>query len=208
MGAGHIDDAIKQLENLLERSPNLPSEDRFRVNYFLGEANYLRGNVSAARDIFQRLSMKFGYDRQNTLFNWAICSLELGDTSSFEQAFRELEEQKPHEDLMGDLLFDKGLLQAKAGNGSADETLRRFIKQFPDHPQTAQAHLIQAEVRMTGQSPDLDGARKALSEVARTGDSADRRKSGSGQIFPRSVRPLPKRARGPSDGPGLSAKIS
>ncbi len=183
MGAGHIDDAIKQLENLLERSPDLPSEGRFRVSYSLGEAYYLSGNVSAARDIFQRLSMKFQYDRQNSLFNWAICSLELGDTSSFEQAFRELELQKPHQDLLGDLLFDKGLLQAKGGNGAADETLRRFIQQFPDHPQAAQAHLIQAEVRMTGQSPDLDGARKAVSEVARTGDSQTDEKADRVRFF-------------------------
>ena len=167
---GHFDEAVKQLENLLERSPNLPPQDRFRVNYLLGEANYLRGNVSAASDIFHSLSMKFGFDRENTLFNWAICSLQLGDASAFAQAFRELEEQKPHEDLVGDLLFDKGLLEAKSGNVSADETLRRFVKRFPDHPQTPQAHLIQAEIRMTGQPPDLNGARKALSEVAATGD--------------------------------------
>jgi TolA-binding protein len=183
MGSGHIDDAIEQLENLLKRSPNLPSEDRFRVNYFLGEANYLRGNVSAARDIFHHLSMNFGYGRQDTLFNWAICSLELGDASSFEQASRELEEQKPDKDLMGDLLFDKGLLQAKAGNGSADGTLQRFIQQFPDHSRTAQAHLIQAEVRMTGQPPDPDGARKALSEVARTGDSQTDEKADRVRFF-------------------------
>jgi TolA-binding protein len=183
MGAGHFDDAIKQLENLLERSPNLPGEDHFRVNYLLGEANYLRGNILAARDIFHLLARKFGYDRQNTLFNWAICSLELGDASSFEQAFRELEEQRPQADLIGDLLFDKGLLQAKAGNGSADETLRKFLKQFPDHPQTPQAHLIQAEVRLTAQSPDLDGARKALSEVARTGDAQTDEKADRVRFF-------------------------
>jgi TolA-binding protein len=171
IGAGHFEEALKQLENLLERSPNLPPEDRFRINYLLGEANYLRGDVSAARDIFQRLSMKFGYDRQNTLFNWAICSLQLGDSSAFEQAFRELEEHNPHEDLIGDLLFSKGLLEAKSGSASADETLRRFVKQFPDHQQAAQAHLIQAEIRMTGQPRDLSGARNTLSEVAATGDS-------------------------------------
>jgi TolA-binding protein len=170
IGAGHFDDAIKQLANLLERSPHLSNEDRFRINYLLGESNYLGGNVSAARDIFHHLSTKFGYDRQNTLFNWAICSMELGDASSFALAFRQLEEQKPHEDLIGDLLFDQGLLEAKAVNGSADETLREFVKRFPDHPQTNQAQLIQAELRMTGQPPDLDGARKALSAVAPTGD--------------------------------------
>ena len=75
IGAGHFDDAIKQLENLLERSPDLPREDRFRVNYLLGERYYRRGNVSAARDIFHRLSMKFDYDRQNY-------SVQLGDLQS------------------------------------------------------------------------------------------------------------------------------
>jgi TolA-binding protein len=169
--AGRSDDAIKQLENLLEHAPNLSVENRFRVNYLLGEANYLHGNVSAARDIFYTLSAKFGYSRQNTLFNWAICSLRLGDTSAFEQAFRELEELQPREDLIGDLLFDKGLLEAKSGNALADEALAGFVKKFPDHPQTAQAQLIQAEIRMTGQPPDLAGARKALSKVGATGDS-------------------------------------
>jgi len=171
IGAGHFDDAIKQLEHLLERSPNLPPEDRFRVSNLLGEANYTRGNVSAARDIFHSLAMKFGYERQNTLFNWAICSLELGDATGFEQAFRELEERKPHEDLIGDLVFDKGVLEAKSGSVAADETLRRFVNQFPDNPKTGQAHLIQAEIRMSAQPPDTNGARKALSDVAATGDA-------------------------------------
>ena len=171
IAAGHFDDAIKQLESLLERSPNLAPMGRFRVNYLLGEANYLHGNVSAARDIFHSLSTQFEYDRQSTLFNWAICSLQVGDGSAFEEAFRELEERKPHEDLIGDLLFDKGLLEAKSGNAAADETFLRFLKQFPDHPQTPQAHLIQAEIRMTAQPPDFNGARNALREVAANGDS-------------------------------------
>jgi TolA-binding protein len=169
--AGHFEDAIKQLENLLEQSPKLPPEDRFRANYLLGEANYLRGNITAAGDIFHTLSMKFGFDRQNTLFNWAICSLQLGDAAAFEQAFGDLQKGRSHEDILGDLLFAKGLLEAKTGNASADETLRRFLRRFPDHPQTAQAHLIEAEVRMTGQPPDLDGARKALSEISANGDA-------------------------------------
>ncbi len=171
IGAGRFEDAVKQLESLLERSRNLPPEDRFRANYLIGEANYLRGNVSAARDIFYSLSTKFGYDRQDTLFNLAISSLQIGDASSFEHAFRGLEEQKPHEDLIAELLFDKGLLEAKSGDPTADETLRSFVKQFPDAPQAAQAYLIQAELRMTGRPPDLNGTRKALSEVAATGDS-------------------------------------
>jgi tetratricopeptide (TPR) repeat protein len=46
-----------------------------------------------------------------------------------------------------------------------------FVKQFPEHSQTGPAHLIQAEIRMSEQPPDLNGARKALSAVAMKGDS-------------------------------------
>ncbi len=171
VNAGRFEDAIKELENLLERSPNLSAEGRFRLNYLLGEANYLRGSISEARDIFHHLAMKFGYDRKNTLFNWAICSLQLGDAASYEQAFHQLQDEKPQEDLIGDLLFDKGLLEAKSGTTGAEETFRRFVKQYPNNPQAPQAHLIQAEIRMTSQPPDLKGARKSLSEVNAGGDS-------------------------------------
>jgi TolA-binding protein len=171
IGAGHFEDAIKQLESLLQRSPTLPSEDRFRLNYLLGEANYTRGNISAARDVFRNLADHFEYDRQITLFNSAICSLQLGDAPAFEQAFHELEQQNPHDDLIGDLVFDKGVLEAKSGSASTDETLRRFLKRFPDNPQTTQAHLIQAEIRLNAQPANLNGARKALSDIPVTGDS-------------------------------------
>jgi TolA-binding protein len=167
--SGNFDDAIKQLESLLQRSPDLPAADRFRVKYLLGESYYQRGKVSAARDIFLSLSKTFDFDRQNTLFNWAICSLRLADASGFEQAFSELEQTQPHSDIVGDLLFAKGLLQAKSGNASADETFRVLLREFPSHPQAAQARLVQTEIRITGKPPDLKAA-QALREVS-TGSS-------------------------------------
>jgi tetratricopeptide (TPR) repeat protein len=170
IAAGHFDDALKQLQSLLDHSPHLQAEERSRVDYLLGEANYMRGNVAAARDIFEKLAGSSGYDRENTLFNWAVCSLQLGDTISFEQALHKLEELKPDQNLIADLLFDKGVLEAKSGNASADDTLRKFLQRFPNHPESVQAHLIQAEVRMGGKSPDPSGAERALKAVANAGD--------------------------------------
>jgi tetratricopeptide (TPR) repeat protein len=166
---GHLDDAIKQLRNLLDRSRQLSVQDRSRIEFLLGEANYVRGNFTAARDIFKNLASLSDYDRQNTLFNWAICSLQLGDTPAFEQALQKLEELKPDQSVIADLLFDKGVLEAKAGNASADETLRKFLLRFPNHPESSQVRLIQAEVRMTRRPPDLAGAERALREISNTG---------------------------------------
>jgi TolA-binding protein len=168
--SGHFDDAIKQLETLVARSPHLPPGDRSRVDFSLGEANYLHGNVAEARALFQKLASSSEYDRQNTLFNWAVCSLQLGDTTSFEMALQKLEELKPDQNLIADLLFDKGVLEAKSGSASADDSLRRFLRRFPNHAETTQARLIQAEVRLTGRSPDPSGAERALREVANAGN--------------------------------------
>jgi TolA-binding protein len=168
--AGNLDDAVKQLESLLQRSSNLAPADRFRVKYLLGENYYRRGNMSAARDIFLSLAKTFNYDRQKTLFNWAICSLRLDDTAGFEQAFRELKETKPYNDSIGDLLFAKALFQAKSGNGSADETLETLLQEFPSYPQAAQARLMQAEIRMTERPHNLNGARQALREISSSSD--------------------------------------
>jgi TolA-binding protein/predicted negative regulator of RcsB-dependent stress response len=168
--AGNPDNAVKQLESLLQRSPNLAPADRFRVKYLLGELYYRRGNTAAARDIFLSLSKTFDYDWQKTLFNLAICSLRLGDAADFEQAFHKLKEREPHDDLMGDLLFAKALFQAKSGNGSADKTLETLLDEFPSHPQAAQARLMQAEIRMTEQPHNLNGARQALSEISSSSD--------------------------------------
>ena len=170
IASGHFDDAIKQLETLVAGSPHLPPEDRSRVDYLLGEANYMRGNVPVARALFQKLANSSEYERQNTLFNWAVCSLQLGDTTSFERALQKLEELKPDQNLIADLLFDKGVLEAKSGSAAADDTLRRFLQRFPNHAETTQARLIQAEVRLTGRSPDPSGAERALREVANTGN--------------------------------------
>ena len=112
---------------------------------------------------FPRHSITIG----KTLFSTGRSAVfNSADASGFEQAFRELEQTQPHSDLIGDLLFDKGLLQAKSGNASADETFRMLLQKFPNHPQAAQARLVQTEIRMTEQPPDLNGAREALREVS------------------------------------------
>ena len=55
--AGHFDDAIKQLESLLERSPDLPARTGFGSNIFWARAITGVAMSSAARDIFQSLSI-------------------------------------------------------------------------------------------------------------------------------------------------------
>jgi tetratricopeptide (TPR) repeat protein len=170
ISSGHVDDANGLLQSVLERSKDLSPENRSRVEYLLGETNYLRGNVAAAREIFQKLSIASQYDRQNILFNWAVCSLQLGDVPSFEQAAQQLEALNPEKTLIAQLLFDKALIEAKSGSAAADETLQTLIRRFPQSPEIPRARLVLAEMRMMQRPPDLSGAQRALRQISTTGD--------------------------------------
>ncbi len=167
----HFDDAIKQLESLLGRSQNLSPSERYRVKYQLAEVFHRKGDVSAARDLFRELSEQSGFQRKNTFFNWAVCDLELGDGRGFEEAFHALQQLNPKDDLAGDLLFAKGVLEARIGKTSTEDTLRKFVREFPHHPKTEQAKLVQAEFEFAEQPSDSQGAREYLRQIATTADA-------------------------------------
>ena len=189
--SGHPDEAAKQLASLLERSPNLPDSEQYRVHYRLAEVLHQKGDVLSARNLFRDLSKKFDLLRQNTLFNWAVCSLELGDGPGFEEAFQALEGLKTAGDLTGDLLFAKGILEAKIGKSSAEDTLERFVREFPSHPRAQQAELAQAEFEFTEQPPDLKGAQEYLRKIATTTDADLQEKRDRLAFFVASAEPSP-----------------
>ena len=169
--SGHPDDAAKHLSSLLERSPNLPDSELDRVHYQLAEVLHQKGDIPSARDLFRDLSKKSHLQRENTLFNWAVCSLELGDGAGFEEAFRALEGLKTADDLTGDLLFAKGVLEAKIGKASAEDTLERFVREFPKHLRVDQAKFVEAEFEFTEKPTDLKGAQEYLRKIATTTDA-------------------------------------
>ena len=168
--SGRLDDAAKQLEALLERNASLPASERYRINYQLAEVFHQKGDLSSARDLFRDLSKNLEPQQKNTLFNWAICSLELGDGTGFEEAFQALERLKPADGMAGDLLFSKGVLEATIGKSSAEDTLEKFAKEFPNHPRVGQARLVQAEFEFAERPPDFKGAREYLRKIAATMD--------------------------------------
>jgi outer membrane protein assembly factor BamD (BamD/ComL family) len=168
--SGHFDEAVKQLSSLFERFPNLSPSERYRIEYRLAEIYHRTGEFVSARDLFRALSEKSGSQREAALYNWAICSLELGDDAGFEEAFRALEKLKPADELVGDLLLARGVLEAKTGKSSAEDALEKFIKLFPKHPKAEQARLIQAELEFAKQPPDFKGAAGYLRKITATAD--------------------------------------
>jgi TolA-binding protein len=165
MDSGKIDAAIHVLEGRLGRAANLAPIQAFRLTFLLGEAYHRQNNISAARDLFLDLATKFDLDRNQTLYNVAVCSLEIGDEAEFKRSFSELSKQILPPDFLGNLVFTRGLLEVKTGKLSADETIRQFIKEFPGHPRSPQAQLVEAEIGLTEQPPDIAAAQEILRRV-------------------------------------------
>jgi TolA-binding protein len=172
MDTGDIDAAIRVLENRLEHASSLTANQKFRLSFLLGEAYHRQGNISSARDLFLYLASQFELDRNATLFNAAICSLEIGDEIEFKRSFDKLSKRTLPPDFLGNLVFAHGLLEAKTGKSSADETMRDFIREFPGNPRSTQARLIEAEIRLTEQPPDIAASQEILRRVTLSNDSA------------------------------------
>jgi tetratricopeptide (TPR) repeat protein len=165
LDGGEVEDAVKRLEGLSERAIRLPGAQRFRVLDLLAESYYRQGNLRAARDIFLNLSNGSDFEPEKTLFNAALCSLQIGDRDGFAQALARLQKQREGLNVVGDLLFAKGLLEARTGQSSADETLHMFSKEYRTHPKAPEAFLVQAELRLTEQPPDVAAAKQALQQA-------------------------------------------
>jgi tetratricopeptide (TPR) repeat protein len=153
--------AIEVLERL-SREPD--QVDTAEITPVLAEAYYRNGDYQPARKLFEHLATHDGID--SAWFNAAICSLRLGDEVGFNSAMRAFRADEPDSTRVGELLFAKGLLEARTGQSAANETLEKFLKSYSHHPAAARARLMLAEVRATEQPPNLAGAQRELLQVS------------------------------------------
>ena len=176
--AGDFKSAAVELEKVLSSGTNPP--EALTLRQLLAEAYMREGNFSAAREVFLDLAKQDRASSQAALFNAATCNLRLGDEPGFEAALGELRRMNPAPELLGNLAFEQGLQQAKAANPAAEETLRRFLKDFAGHPRAPEAHLILAEIQMTEQPADPAAAKEELKAIQTQdpalGEKADRLK--------------------------------
>jgi tetratricopeptide (TPR) repeat protein len=178
--AGDFKGAAADIEKFLSSGSNQPG--LLALHQLLAETYVREGSFSAAREIFLDLAKRDRASSQAALFNAAICGLRLGDEAGFEAAVADLRRMNPPPELLGSLAFEQGLLQAETAKAAADETLRRFVKDFAGHPKIAEAHLILAEMRMTEQPADPAAAQEELKQI-QTQDLALREKADRLKFF-------------------------
>jgi TolA-binding protein len=160
------DQAVPLLTRWLATNANKRTAERTEIEQTLAETYFGESKFSEAYELYAQLAEADPSMRQRFLYDAAICALRLGDRQLYESALRGLSGTPSSQTLLGDLEIARATIEAKTGQASADATLRHFLANFPNHPQTAEAHLLLAEIALTELPPNHATAENELRQIA------------------------------------------
>ncbi|MBW0001758.1 MAG: tetratricopeptide repeat protein [Verrucomicrobia bacterium] len=145
LSAGRTDEAIRRLAGT--EPQKLGNEERTAWCALLAEAYAHKGSFDQAHAAYGRaLETAGGPTRARVLYNMALCALRLRKDQLFADDRKALLEADPESAWSGELEFQKGRLEAAAGDRrAATQTLRQFLAHYPNHARVSEAHLLLAE---------------------------------------------------------------
>ncbi|MEO8043977.1 MAG: tetratricopeptide repeat protein [Spartobacteria bacterium] len=157
------DEAIKAAE--AARSLNPAPAFLQQVDWLIAEANYRGGEMEQAAKTYEELARRSPALFGDALFNAALCWLRLDRGPEFAADYRKISNDPAQKDVQSDLLLEEGAVQAAQGKPGAEETFRKFIRDFPQSPRVSEAWVALAELAFHAASPDLTAARKYLAQA-------------------------------------------
>ncbi len=173
---GSAAQAIDVLETFRTAADLTPDTLSPSLAFVLARVYYLTGKITAAHQIFATIKSSDLDIEKRALFNSALCSRQLGQQHAYDTEVAALQKLPQSETFIGALLFDRALLQARAGQSQADQTFSQFIREYPKDSKLADAHLILAELHLTQQPADPQSAESELDKV-QSSDPALREKA-------------------------------
>ncbi len=141
-----------------------------QVDWLIAEANYRSGKLEKAARTYEELAGRSPTLSGDALFNAALAWLRLERAAEFATDYRKISNDPAKKEVQGDLLLEEGAVQAAQGKPAAEETFRKFIRDFPQSPRVSEAWVALAELAFHAAKPDLTAARKYLAQ-ARQGNA-------------------------------------
>jgi TolA-binding protein len=136
-----------------------------RANWLIAEANYRAGQLEKAASIYEQLAETATTESGPALFNAALCWLRLQRANQFAADYRRISNEPAAESIRGELLLEQGVVQAAQGKPEAEQTLRKFVHDFPEHARVSEAWVALAELAFHARRPDLTTAREDLARA-------------------------------------------
>ncbi|MGI8956407.1 MAG: tetratricopeptide repeat protein [Chthoniobacterales bacterium] len=157
------DEAIKAAE--AARALNSTPAFLQQADWLIAEANYRSGKMETAAKTYEDLARRTPGLAGDALFNAALCWLRLDRSTEFAADYRKISNDPAKQGAQGDLLLEEGSVQASQGKPEAEETFRKFIRDFPQSPRISEAWVALAELAFHAAQPDLNAARKDLAQA-------------------------------------------
>jgi TolA-binding protein len=163
---GAADQAVPLLTQWLANESNQRTTERVPIEETLADAYFREAKFSEAQELYFQLAGTDQSNRARFLYGAAICALRSGDRQHYETAVRELNGSPDKQTLLGNLEIARATIEARSGQTGADTTLKHFLADFPDHPQTPEAHLLLAEIAFTELPPNHATAKNELGQIS------------------------------------------
>ncbi len=143
-------------------------ELRAEIELRTGIVSYQQGEYLLALNKFENVGRRSAKLRQTAIFDAALATLNHRNFDRFFEQYRDMTARFPDSDLRAELILEQGLVQARAGDPRAEETLQLFLLNFPKHPRRPEARLALAELAfLESKYPDASRYLLAVGEAPR-----------------------------------------
>lgn len=172
---GRSEEALAALESArsLHPAPAVLHE----IDGIAARANYVTRRFDIAARMFEQLSQASSSIAADALYDASLAWMQSGDPARANTTEQILAQKPGGRQARGDLLLERGLLEAAKGDRHASESLEKFLHEFPKHDRAAEAWIALAEISFHATPPRIEDARKQLAhaaEVQRSASAAER----------------------------------
>jgi len=166
----HFDEALAILNDARSLRPEPGVLER--VNFLAAQIQYHGKNFDAAIADFEQIGRSDSTLAPVAMFNAALSWLQKGDDSRFLADAEEFGNKTKGEKSPGEPRLEAGLMEAAKGDSRAADSLRNFLRDFPESERASEAWVALAELAFHATPPRIDEARKNLARAAESKPTA------------------------------------
>ena len=159
----HFDEALALLNEARTLRPDPTVLER--VNLLAAQIQYRAKHFEDATASFEQIGHSDSSLASLAMFNAALSWLQKGDEARFMTDAEEFGKKTKDEKSRADLRLEAGLMEAAKGDSRATDSLRNFLREFPEAERGSEAWVALAELAFHATPPRLDEARKDLARA-------------------------------------------
>ena len=159
----HFDEALALLNEARTLRPDPTVLER--VNLLAAQIQYRAKHFEDATASFEQIGHSDSSLASLAMFNAALSWLQKGDETRFLADAEEFGKKTKDEKSRADLRLEAGLMEAAKGDPRATDSLRNFLREFPEAERGSEAWVALAELAFHASPPRLDEARKDLARA-------------------------------------------